>query len=85
MSEKEKRELNASETADRRILWMVLLINLAQSAAGFGVGLWAASTAVLGAALDNLGDTSVYSVSLSHEPLTHEHPHYPDSHQRHEH
>lgn len=46
MSEREKRKLNASETADRRILWRALPINLAQSVAGFDVGLWAA--------LDNL-------------------------------
>jgi len=32
--------------------------------AGLGVGLWASSTALIGAALDNLADASVYGVSL---------------------
>lgn len=32
--------------------------------AGAGVGAWAASTALIGAALDNLADASVYGVSL---------------------
>ena len=57
-------DLDASQAADRRILWLVLLINLGQCLAGFGVGLWAASTAVVGAALDNLADALVYGVSL---------------------
>ncbi|AOS78023.1 cation transporter [Hydrogenophaga borbori] len=56
--------LDASNTADRKILWTVLLINLAQSAAGIGLGMWAASTALMGAGLDNLADASVYGVSL---------------------
>ena len=56
--------LDASQAADRRILWLVLLINLGQALAGVGVGVWAASTAVIGAALDNLADASVYGVSL---------------------
>lgn len=60
----EGRNLNASQAADRRILWLVLLINLGQSLAGAGVGLWASSTALIGAALDNLADASVYGVSL---------------------
>ena len=60
----EGRNLNASQAADRRILWLVLLINLGQSLAGMGVGFWASSTALIGAALDNLADASVYGVSL---------------------
>lgn len=56
--------LDASQAADRRILWQVLLINLGQSLAGVGVGVWASSTALIGAALDNLADASVYGVSL---------------------
>lgn len=60
----EGRSLDASQAADRRILVMVLLINLGQSLAGAGVGVWASSTAVIGAALDNLADASVYGVSL---------------------
>lgn len=49
---------------DRKILWQVLLINLAQSAAGIVVGAWASSTALVGAALDNLADASVYAVGI---------------------
>ncbi|BDB29211.1 cation transporter (plasmid) [Cupriavidus sp. P-10] len=60
----ERHDLDASQAADRRILWLVLLINVSQCLAGVGVGLWAASTAVLGAALDNLADALVYGVSL---------------------
>ena len=60
----EGRDLDASQTADRRILSLVLLINLGQCVAGLGVGLWASSTALIGAALDNLADASVYGVSL---------------------
>ena len=37
---------------------------LRQSAAGIGLGMWAASTALMGAGLDNLADASVYAVSL---------------------
>lgn len=60
----DEHDLDASRAADRRILWWVLLINVGQCVAGVGVGLWAASTAVIGAALDNLADASVYGVSL---------------------
>ena len=55
--------LDASNEADRKILRAVLLINLGQSAAGIGFGMWAASTALMGAGLDNLADASVYAVS----------------------
>jgi Co/Zn/Cd efflux system component len=56
--------LDASNASDRKILRTVLLINLGQSAAGIGLGMWAASTALMGAGLDNLADASVYAVSL---------------------
>lgn len=56
--------LDASNAADRKILGTVLLINLGQSAAGIGLGIWAASTALMGSGLDNLADASVYAVSL---------------------
>ncbi|GGS44488.1 cation transporter [Deinococcus knuensis] len=42
----------------------MLLINLGQCLVGVTVGVWASSTAVIGAALDNLADASVYGVSL---------------------
>jgi Co/Zn/Cd efflux system component len=56
--------LDASNATDRKILLAVLLINLGQSAAGIGLGIWASSTALMGAGLDNLADASVYAVSL---------------------
>ncbi|MCM3566276.1 cation transporter [Hydrogenophaga intermedia] len=56
--------LDVGNAADRKILRSVLLINLGQSAAGIGLGIWAASTALMGAGLDNLADASVYAVSL---------------------
>lgn len=56
--------LNQSNARDRGILRAVLAINLAQSALGFGVGTWASSTALIGAALDNLADASVYAVGI---------------------
>lgn len=43
--------LDQSNARDRGILRAVLAINLAQSALGFGVGTWASSTALIGAAL----------------------------------
>lgn len=60
----EMGDLDASNAADRKILVAVLLINLAQSVAGVALGFWAASTALVGAGLDNLADASVYAVSL---------------------
>lgn len=54
----------AHKQLERRVLRNVLLINLGQSLAGIGVGIWAGSTALIAAALDNLGDASVYAVSL---------------------
>ncbi|PPE72820.1 cation transporter [Solimonas fluminis] len=50
--------------ANRSALRKVLAINLFQSLAGGGVGAWAQSTALVGAALDNLGDAGVYGISL---------------------
>lgn len=54
----------AHSRAQRHVLASVLAINLMQSAAGLAVGLLASSTALIGAALDNLADASVYAVSL---------------------
>jgi Co/Zn/Cd efflux system component len=56
--------LDASQDADRSILRRVLGINLGQCIAGAAVGVAASSTAVIGAALDNLADACVYAVSL---------------------
>ncbi|MCR5867621.1 cation transporter [Aquincola sp. J276] len=64
MSDDDDKGLDAGQAKDRRILWQVLLINLGQCAVGGGVGVWATSTAIMGAALDNLADASVYAISL---------------------
>ena len=53
-----------SERSDRHTLRQVLLINAGQCVVGAAVGIWAASTALIGTALDNLADASVYAVSL---------------------
>lgn len=57
-------DIASSNAQDRKILWYVLLINLAQSVLGIGIGAWASSTALIGAALDNLADASVYAVGI---------------------
>lgn len=54
----------AAENVDRNTLRQVLGINLVQSVGGGLIGLWASSTAVMGAALDNLADAGVYGLSL---------------------
>ena len=63
-SHKSQLAMDANQADDRRILLTVLLINLAQCVGGVGVGVWASSTALIAAALDNLADASVYAVSL---------------------
>ncbi|MDR7336203.1 MAG: cation transporter [Roseateles sp.] len=55
---------DSSQETDRRVLLMVLIINVGQCVGGVGVGIWASSTALIAAALDNLADASVYAVSL---------------------
>lgn len=60
----DEMNLASSNAQDRSILWAVLWINLAQCVLGIGVGVWASSTALIGAALDNLADASVYAVGL---------------------
>lgn len=59
-----QHDVPSNDRRDRRILLAVLAINLGQSIVGGGVGLWAESTALMGAALDNLADASVYGLSL---------------------
>jgi Co/Zn/Cd efflux system component len=56
--------MQTHDEVERRALRTVLAINLGQSALGTAMGIWAGSTALIAAALDNLGDTSVYAVSL---------------------
>jgi cation diffusion facilitator family transporter len=50
--------------AQRRVLWIVLAINLVVFVAEFGAGLWADSTALQADSLDSLGDALVYGISL---------------------
>lgn len=50
--------------SQRRVLWTVLAINAVAFLAEFTAGWWAGSVAVQADSLDNLGDASVYAVSL---------------------
>lgn len=56
--------LDPNDARERRTLLWVLSINLAQALAVGAIGLPADSTGLMGAALDNFGDASVYAVSL---------------------
>lgn len=64
MSEQCTDACRMADTADRTTLRKVLVINLAQSVGGGLIGFVASSTALMGAALDNLADAGVYGVSL---------------------
>jgi Co/Zn/Cd efflux system component len=50
--------------AQRRVLWIVLAINLVVFVAEFGAGFLADSTALQADSLDSLGDALVYGISL---------------------
>lgn len=63
-TESGETELDATDAAQRRTLIWVLLINLTQAVVIGGVGWWASSTGLMGAALDNLADGLVYAVSI---------------------
>jgi cation diffusion facilitator family transporter len=54
----------ADSGAHRRVLWLVLMINLVIFGGEFGVGWVASSSAVQGDSLDSLGDALVYGISL---------------------
>ncbi len=56
--------LDARNVDERRTLRWVLGINFTQVLVAGAVGILADSTGLLGAALDNLGDAAVYTVSL---------------------
>ena len=64
MAEGDEPQLDSSKAAERRTLRWVLGINATQFLIAGAVGLYAQSTGLLGAALDNLGDALVYAVSL---------------------
>lgn len=55
----------ADSAAHRRVLWIVLWINLVLFAGEFGVGWWAESSALQADSLDGLGDALVYALSLA--------------------
>jgi Co/Zn/Cd efflux system component len=57
-------ETLAKQAAQRRVLWLVLAINLLIFGGEFGAGIWAASTSLQGDSLDSLGDALVYGLSL---------------------
>ena len=57
-------EALARQAAQRRVLWLVLAINLLIFSGEFGAGIWAASTSLQGDSLDSLGDALVYGLSL---------------------
>lgn len=57
-------QMNTSKAEQRQILRRVLLINLVQAVGGIAIGIYAASTGLIGAGLDNLADASVYAVGL---------------------
>lgn len=54
-----------ADHARRRVLWIVLVINLALFLGEFGVGWWADSSALQADSLDSLGDAAVYVMSLA--------------------
>jgi len=62
--EEAEHGLDPNNAAERRTLIWVLGINFTQFVVAGLVGLVAASTGLLGAALDNLADSAVYAVSL---------------------
>lgn len=51
--------------ARRRVLWVVLAINLVLFLGEFGAGWWADSSALQADSLDSLGDALVYGLSLA--------------------
>ena len=54
----------AKTAAQRRVLWLVLAINLVIFVGEFVAGWFADSTALQGDSLDSLGDATVYGLSL---------------------
>jgi Co/Zn/Cd efflux system component len=53
-----------TDRARRRVLWIVLAINLLLFAGEFGAGWWGNSSALQADSLDSLGDALVYGLSL---------------------
>ena len=57
-------ELVRLRDSQRRVLWVVLVINAVLFVAEFSVGWWSQSIALLADSLDMLGDAAVYGFSL---------------------
>ena len=55
---------DAKVSAERRTLWIVLLLNAAIAAGFFVTGLTGDSSALIANGVDNLSDTAVYALSL---------------------
>jgi Co/Zn/Cd efflux system component len=60
----DEHEIKRTDTAYRRVLWAVLIINSAMFAVEIGAGLHAGSASLQADALDFLGDAANYAVSL---------------------
>jgi len=58
-------QARANSASHRRVLWIVLWLNLALFAGEFGAGWWADSSALQADSLDGLGDALVYALSLA--------------------
>jgi cation diffusion facilitator family transporter len=54
----------AASRDQRRVLWIVLVINAALFVGEYAAGWWAGSTALQADSLDSLGDAGVYALSL---------------------
>jgi Co/Zn/Cd efflux system component len=54
-----------SDSRRRRVLWTVLLINLALFAGEFAAAVWADSSALLADSADNFGDMLTYGISIA--------------------
>ncbi|MCO7469258.1 cation transporter [Stenotrophomonas maltophilia] len=57
-------DVAAMQTRHRRVLWIVLLINLATFLMMVGASWYSHSSSLLSGALDNLGDAATYLLSL---------------------
>lgn len=61
---RKQEELEKTATRHRKVLWLVLTINLVMFIVELGAGLAANSLAILGDSLDMLGDAITYASSL---------------------
>ena len=57
-------KLDPRDRGEKRVLLIVLAVNVAQAIIVGAIGLYADSTGLLGVGLDNLADAGVYALSL---------------------